>query len=312
QIAEAMARHLGLDRDLTAAVALSHDLGHTCFGHAGEEALDEAMKEFGGFSHNGQTLKILTRLEKKYPKFSGLNLCWETLEGVVKHNGPAQNGVCHTIAVFHQQYDLELSRWTSLEAQLAAIADDIAYNTHDVDDGVRSGLVSLEEIATWPLFQKAVENVQREYSGLDRTRQLHEIVRQTIGALVGDVLATTKDHIQKHRITTADDVRHQQQAMVQFSPNVQADLAQLRQKLMQNLYRHPTIMQSWHNAVKIVQGLFQLYMHDESKLPDDWQLAAQRAASQTQKAELIADYIAGMTDRYAIKAYRQHLGEISV
>lgn len=313
QIARTLSRALRLDEDLTEAVALAHDLGHTCFGHVGEEALDMMMRPYGGFNHNDQTFRILTELEHRYPQFNGLNLSWETLEGVVKHNGPLlplQPGkaVPPTIAAFQQRWNLELDHWCGLEGQIASLADDIAYNTHDVDDGVRAGFFTLDDIAQLPVFSAHLTEARQRYPGIAPARLVQEVVRQTIGALVQDVLETTRVNLAALKPQTVADIRLAGKPIVAASSAMQENLRLFRSFLMQKMYRHSRVNRFNAKAEHIVTELFRFYMHYPNCLPTDW--AAQIGQNGTGNAEarqarLIADYIAGMTDRYAVLEYQR-------
>ncbi|MDR3514307.1 MAG: deoxyguanosinetriphosphate triphosphohydrolase [Azospirillaceae bacterium] len=312
QIARSIARTLGLDEDLTEAIALAHDLGHTCFGHAGEEALNEAMAPYGGFAHNDQTLRILTRLERRYPDFDGLNLTWETLEGVVKHNGPvvptsadaaSPGALPPTLAAFNAIWDLELRTYAGPEAQVAALADDIAYNNHDMDDGLRATLFSLDDLNELPLIEPVLRDVRRHYPGLDRTRLIHETIRRLIGLMVEDVVAETRRRLALVRPDCAAAVRHAGMPLVEFSEPMRDHSQMVRAFLKQHMYRHYKVNRVMSKARRVVRDLFVLLMAEPNCLPTDWQhdLAVQGGTTDASvRARLIADYIAGMTDRYAL------------
>ncbi|MPT24461.1 MAG: deoxyguanosinetriphosphate triphosphohydrolase, partial [Starkeya sp.] len=231
QVARSVARALGLDEDLSEALALAHDLGHPPFAHAGERVLDACMAAYGGFDHNAQSLRVVTRLENRYPDFDGLNLCWETHEGIVKHNGPQNAPLPHAIEVHAVRQDLWLWSWPSAEAQVAAIADDIAYNNHDVDDGVQAGLFSLADLADVPLIGRCIASARADWPDIDERMLRLEAVRRMIGVMVDDVLAETEARLAKHRIETVEDVRNAPETLVQFSPGMTAELAVLRRFL---------------------------------------------------------------------------------
>ena len=312
QIARSVSRTLGLNEDLAEAVALAHDLGHTCFGHAGEEALNEAMKPYGGFSHNDQTLRILTRLERRYAEFDGLNLTWETLEGVVKHNGPLLpelpgHGLPTTIREFQEEMDLELGTNPGMEAQVAALADDIAYNNHDIDDGVRAGLFTLEEIAELPLLGGIVRGLHDRYPGLDRTRLVHETIRRMIDHMVTDLIAETRRRIAEVGPRSAAEVRAAPRAMVAFSDGMRDHDRVLRGFLKQRMYRHYKVNRVTSKTRRVVSELFALFMAEPECLPTEWQadLAAGGGTDERSRARLVADYIAGMTDRFALAEYER-------
>jgi dGTPase len=305
QIARSMSRALGLDEDLTEAIALAHDLGHTCFGHAGEEGLADVMQPFGGFSHNEQTFRILTKLEHRYARFDGLNLTWETLEGVVKHNGPVRAPLSPTLAEFSKSYDLELESFAGPEAQTAAIADDIAYNTHDIDDGHRAGFFRLGDLGELPLFGPALATVRGLYPDAAPERMMHEVVREVIGLMVADVLATTRANLQKLSPRSAADIRKGPQAVVTFSPEMAQHVAVLRQFLWTRVYRHSKVNRICAKARYIVRDLFGFFMREPSCLPAGWFELVEAAPEIPGKTRIVADYIAGMTDRFAVQEHRR-------
>jgi len=305
QIARSVSRSLGLDEDLTEAVALAHDLGHTCFGHAGEDGLAEEMQPYGGFSHNEQTFRILTKLENRYARFDGLNLTWETLEGVVKHNGPVTAPLSPSLAEFAVAYDLELNSFAGPEAQVAALADDIAYNTHDIDDGHRAGFFRLEDLGGLPLFGDALAKMQSLYPAADKERLMHETVREVIGLMIGDVLATTRANLQKLQPRSVADIRHAPQAVVGFSPGMARLVEVLREFLWARMYRHSKVNRICVKARHIVKDLFGFYMTEPSCLPIGWFEAVKSAPTDTDRARIVADYIAGMTDRFAVQEHRR-------
>jgi len=311
QIARSLARALGLDEDLAEALALAHDLGHPPFGHAGERALDRCLATCGGFDHNAQTLRVVTALERRYPAFDGLNLSWETLEGIVKHNGPLtmcdgspveayrERGLPHTIAMHSRTQDLELWSFASAEAQLAAIADDIAYDAHDIDDGLRAGFFVLQDLAGVPLIRDILRAIREEHPALDAPRLVHELVRRLITAMIEDVIAETAGRLRKLAPRSADDVRHAGQAVAGFSPVMaEADRA-IKGFLYPRMYRHERIMRIMGDAERLVCALFARYMERRGDMPAEW---AQTADETDEAARLrhIADFIAGMTDRYAL------------
>lgn len=307
QIARSIARVLGLDEDLTEAIALSHDLGHTCFGHAGEEGLALAMEPYGGFSHNEQTFRILTQLENRYAKFDGLNLTWETLEGVVKHNGPQKaENLSPTVAAFCKVFDLETSTFAGPEAQVAALADDIAYNTHDIDDGHRAGLFRIEDLENLPLFGAALETLHETYPKVETGRLMHEVVREVLGEMVRDLLATTKNNLETIKPRSAQDVRRASKAVVSFSPAMTENLAALRSFLFARMYRATAINRVCAKAKRIVQELFKLLYEEPSSLPAAWYDAVGAVGPRAEdRARVVADYIAGMTDRFAVQEHRR-------
>ncbi len=303
QIARSLARVLALNEDLAEAVALAHDLGHTPFGHAGEEALNEATRAFGGFDHNAHALKLVTQLEHRYAEFDGLNLTWETLEGLVKHNGPLHPPLPGPIASFDARWPLELASWPGLEAQVAALADDIAYVNHDIDDGLRAGLFSSEDLRAAPLAGPYVDAVLREYGHLELGRLIGEIVRGLMSALVGDVLAETGARLAAAKPANAAAIRAQTSAIAAFSPGMAAQVADLKEEfLFARMYRHPRVMGSMNAAKRVVAGLFGALAAEPSLLPPDWSGAC-GAAGDARTASVVRDYIAGMTDNFALSEY---------
>jgi len=310
QVARTIARSLALDEDLAEALALAHDLGHTPFGHAGEDALDEAMKPYGGFDHNAQTLRVLTDLEHRYAEFDGLNLTWETLEGIVKHNGPLtgpnapkKEPVDGTILKFNDVFDLGLNTFPGVEAQVAAMADDIAYNAHDIDDGVRAGLFRLEDFRGVPLAGTAVEDVLSGNPDLEQSRAVNEVTRRVIDAMVVDLLDESKRRLGTAKPASADEVRGLDRAVVSFSGGLaEADRA-LKAFLFENMYRHARVNEMTAKARGVVADLFGHFFRRHEELPDEWQVRLTRAADEADRARVIADYIAGMTDRYALQQH---------
>ena len=312
QVARTIARSLALDEDLAEALALAHDLGHTPFGHAGEDALDAAMTPYGGFDHNAQTLRVLTDLEHRYAEFDGLNLTWETLEGVVKHNGPLvgpsapkKELVDGTILAFNDAFDLGLDTFAGVEAQVAAMADDIAYNAHDIDDGVRAGLFRLEDFRGVPLATTAVEDVLSRNPHLEQSRAVNEVTRRVIDAMVVDLLDETKRRLAAASPTSADEVRGLDHAVVSFSDGfAEADRA-LKAFLFENMYRHARVNDMTARARKVVADLFAHQIQHPSALPLEWQPRLAAAPDDAARARLVADYIAGMTDRYALQEHEK-------
>ena len=301
-----MARTLHVDEDLTEALALAHDLGHPPFGHAGERALDRATAEEGGFDHNAQSLRVVTELERKYARFDGLNLAWETLEGLVKHNGPlllreGNRPIPPPIVDYCVRQDLALDTFASVEAQLAALADDIAYNNHDVDDGYRAGLFTFAELAEVPLAGRALAEVRAAYPGLDGTRALYETTRRLITALIDDAVAETRRRLERLSPISADDVRHAGHPVVAFSASMTKDLDALRAFLAARVYRHPRIERVMQGAERIVTDLFARYRDDLQALPPEWR---EQAPAQ-HYVRYVCDFIAGMTDRYALAEHRR-------
>ncbi len=308
QIARSLATALGLDADLAETIALGHDLGHPPFAHAGEEELERQMAEFGGFDHNAQTFRVLTCLEHRYPRFPGLNLTWETLEGVVKHNGPASGlldrPAWREIVEFDAEWPLELAAWPSAEAQVAALADDIAYNNHDVDDGLQAGLFGLEDLAATALVGPILAEVRAEYPSLDERLTRLETVRRLIGVLVDDVLAETRSRARAFEVRTAADVRALGRPLVAFSANAAENLARLRAFLYERMYRHWRVNRARSQARRILAEMFTLFMAEPDVLPVEW-FDRLKDLAEAGRARVVCDYIAGMTDRYAIEEHRR-------
>ena len=299
QIARSMARALKLNDDLAEAVALAHDLGHTPFGHAGEDALNSAMQTFGGFDHNDQTIRVVTHLEQRYAGFNGLNLSWETIEGVVKHNGPVTGDAADRGPVAM----IELENYASAEAQLANLADDIAYLSHDFDDGLRAGLFRLEDICHLPQVSTALKDINQRYGAIDLGRTTHELVRRLISVFAEDVLTVSSRNLVDLELSTADDIRKAGRPLIAFSAPMAADLNCLRDFLFRHMWRHYKVNRMTSKAKRVVTDLFDLFMSETNILPHDWQFSGGVALadlSPTERARVIADYIASMTDRYAI------------
>ncbi|QUS40134.1 deoxyguanosinetriphosphate triphosphohydrolase [Tardiphaga alba] len=313
QIARAVARQLGLDEDLTETLALAHDLGHPPFGHAGERALDACLEAHGGFDHNAQALHVVTALEHRYPDFDGLNLTWESLEGIVKHNGPlttpngtpldryAQHGLPLGITAFNARFDLELGSYASLEAQAAAIADDIAYDAHDIDDGLRAGLFSIDDLTAIPLVAGVVADIDARYPGLDQDRRGAELVRELISYLIGSVVSEAQRRLDEVRPRSAEEVRHCGRQLIAFSAEAAEAERAVKAFLWTGMYRHPRVMRVMVEAECLVADLFSRYMRQPDDLPPDWQAGATaKAESEAEQARRIGNFIAGMTDRFAI------------
>ena len=311
QVARALARALGLDEDLGEALALAHDLGHPPFGHAGERALDECLGSFGGFDHNAQTLRVVTALERRYPTFDGLNLTWETLEGLIKHNGPLtdrsgeplgryrEHGVPETIRDYDRLQNLQLWSFPGAEAQLAAFADDIAYDAHDIDDGLRAELFSLDDIATVALPGKIVADIRVAFPVLDPSRIVHEFIRRLIGLLIEDVTAETGRRLAALKPRSADEVRQAPSAVVGFSAGIAEAERLIKAFLETRMYRHARVQRVMNEAGRVVRDLFARYHTHNGDMPPEWSdgLAGLDEAA---RARRIADFIAGMTDRYAL------------
>lgn len=297
QIARALARQLGLDEDLTETLALAHDLGHPPFGHAGERALNQCLEANGGFDHNAQTLHVVTSLEQRYPDFDGLNLTWEALEGIVKHNGPLESPVPAGIAAFNDIFDLELWSYASLEAQVAALADDIAYNAHDIDDGLRAGLFTVEELNEIPLIAAMIQRIDRLYPGLNDIRRGAELVRDLISYLIADVAGEAEARLARAKPMSSQDVRRQNGPLIAFSAEVAAAEKAIKSFLWHHMYRHERVMRVMREAERIVIDLFDRYCRDADALPAEWRESAGGSGA---GARRIGNFIAGMTDRFAL------------
>jgi dGTPase len=316
QIARSIARPLGLDEDLCEAISLGHDLGHPPFGHAGERALDEALSRYGGFDHNAQSLRVVTMLERRYPLFDGLNLTWEMLEGLVKHNGPltdaagtptgayAGKALPFAISAYMERHDLELHRPAGVEAQVAAIADDIAYDTHDIDDGLRAGLLSVTDLEDTALSGPILADIVRDYPGLDHARLVHELVRRLITAMIEDVVAETRRRLDSLPDFSPEAIRGQTRPVVAFSDEYVALEAALKRFLFENLYRSDAVMAPVKQAEAVIADLFGAFFNDPSLLPEEWQSQVD-PGERPEIARHIADYIAGMTDRFALSEHRR-------
>jgi dGTPase len=312
QIARTISRALGLDEDLAETLALAHDLGHTPFGHAGEEALNAEMARFGGFSHNDQTLRILTRLERRYAEFDGLNLTWEALEGTVKHNGPLRGAgierpVPPTIAEYDGRHPLALDTFPSAEAQVAALADDIAYNNHDIDDGLRAGLFAVPDLADVPLVGPVFHGVASRYPGIEEPRLIHESIRRLIDRMVGDLIGETCRRLADSAPGSVDGVRALNAPLVDFSDEMRRNDRALKEFLFERMYRHDRVNRMSSKAHRVVHDLFALYLAEPQYLPHEWhELAAGPDDSFT--ARVAADYLAGMTDRFALDEHHRLFG----
>lgn len=313
QIARALARALRLDEDLAEGVALVHDFGHTPFGHTGEDALDELLKPYGGFDHNAQSLRIVTKLERRYARYDGINLSWETLEGLVKHNGPLvdANGegikspVPLPIIEYCELQDLEIGSFASLEAQVAAIADDIAYNTHDIDDGLRSGYLTLEMLEDVPFLSGLMREIRDTYPSLDRHRFGHELTRRQITRMVEDVIATAQNNLREIKPQTVGDVRAASKAIATFSAEMAETDKQIKKTLFARIYRHPEIMRIRADATQIITDLFHLYMQRPEEMQSSFWVDGMLGLSEAARARHIGDYLAGMTDSYARRAHQR-------
>jgi len=309
QIGRTLARALGLNEDLTEAICLAHDIGHPPFGHAGEAALKDALRGAGGFDHNAHTLRVLTAIERPYPLWQGLNLTWETLEGLAKHNGP-QRRPGWALEMADAAFPMALRTWPSLEAQVAAIADDIAYDNHDIDDGLRAGLLSLDQLLSVPIVARNWAAARARFPGTADDRLMGELVRGQIGEMVTDLLDETRARVAAAGVESADEVREADCALVGFSPAMREDERALKRFMYSNLYHHPRQLAAAEAAQTVVAGLFAAYRDDAARLPEGWHVDL--PADEPGRGRHIADFIAGMTDRYAIARYREVVGAIDL
>ena len=302
QVARTIAGALGLNGELTEAVALAHDLGHTPFGHTGEDALHALMAPYGGFDHNAQAIKIVTRLERHYAEFDGLNLTWETLEAIAKHNGPVTGDLPYALAEYDAEHALELNTHASAEAQVAALADDIAYNNHDLHDGLRAKLFTDDAICELPVVGPAYAEVDDMYPQLDASRRRHEALRRVFGVMVADVIETSRELLEASGATSVDDIRHLGAPVIKFSDALWADLKEIRAFLFTRMYRAPSVMDKRAEVTEVVEELFPLFMQRPDLMPARWQTRLQNV-DETTLARTVSDYIAGMTDRFALQQH---------
>jgi dGTPase len=308
QIGRALARALGLNEDLTEALCLAHDIGHPPFGHSGEDVLQEAMAAAGGFDHNAHTIRLLTRLESPYPRHSGLNLSWETLEGLAKHNGPVADPPW-ALAEADSEFPLDLSSWPSLEAQVAAVADDIAYDNHDVDDGLRAGLFTLEELLEVPMVARVWGEVRARFPDVGEGRLVPELVRDQIGLMVNDVLGETERRIAEAGADSVEDARGAGRALAGFSEALAGEERALKRFLHVRMYNAAPVLAVRDEAQRVLAGLFAAYRDDPGRLPPGWLVDG---AGETETLRAIGDFIAGMTDRYAIARHRELVGPVEL
>jgi dGTPase len=317
QVARTIAGVLGLNTDLAEAIALAHDLGHTPFGHTGEDALAALMQPYGGFDHNAQALRIVTRLERHYADFDGLNLTWESLEGIAKHNGPVTGPnadakhagpLPYALAEVNAQWDLELHTHASAEAQVAAIADDVAYSHHDLHDGLRSGLFTEDDLMALPVTGPAFAEVDALYPGLDKMRRRHEALRRVFGRMVEDVIAVAKNRLDAAQPKSVDEIRHLGTTVIRFSKPLYQELKAIRSFLFTRMYRAPSVVVMRKQVTEVVNGLFPLYLAQPELLPDEWRHDIAAATSEIELARIVADYVAGMTDRFALQEGARLLG----
>ena len=307
QVARTMAGALGLDTDLTETLALAHDLGHTPFGHTGEDALAELMAPYGGFDHNAQAIRIVTHLERHYAEFDGLNLTWEALEGLAKHNGPVTGDLPWALAEANAAWDLELHTHASAEAQVAAIADDIAYNHHDLHDGLRAELFSTDELAELPILQGCFAEVDARFPGLNYYRRRHEALRRFFGILVEDVIAVARGNLETLEPQSTADIRNAGRTLVMFTPELFDALKTIRAFLFERMYRAPSVMAMRAEVTEVVRDLFPFYLQNPQHLPKQWRKDVAAAEDEQTLARLVSDYIAGMTDRFALECHRKFI-----
>ena len=308
QVARTIAGALGLNAELTEAVALAHDLGHTPFGHTGEDALHALMQPYGGFDHNAQAIRIVTKLERHYADFDGCNLTWECLEGIAKHNGPVRGELPWALAECNQGFDLELHTHASAEAQVAALSDDIAYNNHDLLDGLRAGLFSDGEIQDLPIVGDCYTEVDRKYPGLDPYRRRHEALRRVFGVMVSDVIDTSRNLIADSGAQSVEDIRNLGYPVIQFSTVLWGQLREIRAFLFAKMYRAPSVMKVREEVSKVVEDLFPIYLQDPKQMPVRWHDTIEAAETETVLARIVSDYIAGMTDRFALQDHARLTG----
>ncbi len=308
QVGRTIAAALGLNQELTEAVALAHDLGHTPFGHTGEDALHALMAPYGGFDHNAQAIRIVTSLERHYAEFDGLNLTWETLEAIAKHNGPVRGELPWALAECNAAMDLELDTHASAEAQVAALSDDIAYNNHDLHDGLRAGLFVDDEITHLPIIGAAYAEVDQKYPDLDPLRRRHEALRRVFGVMVSDVIDTARANLSASGVQSVEEVRNLGRPVVAFSPELWRDLKEIRAFLFRRMYRAPSVMEVRLRMAKVVEALFPYFLNAPLQMPERWHEEIKAAPDEVALARIVSDYIAGMTDRFALQLYEQ-LGE---
>ncbi len=310
QVARTIAGALGLNQEITEAIALAHDLGHTPFGHTGEDALHELMAPYGGFDHNAQAVRIVTSLERHYAEFDGLNLTWETLEGIAKHNGPVTGELPYALADYNALHDLKLHTHASAEAQVAALADDVAYNNHDLHDGLRAGLFTEEEICALPIVGEAFAAVDQKYPGLEAIRRRHEALRRVFGVMVGDVIDTSRAALAEVDARSVEELRACGRPVVQFSNALWTDLKEIRSFLFTRMYRAPSVVKMRKEVTIVVKELFPLFLTEPTLLPSRWHADLANCQDETAVARIVSDYISGMTDRYALQQHEQLLGKV--
>ena len=298
QISRSICRFLKLNEDLGETVALAHDLGHPPFGHNGEKALNIAMQHHGGFNHNDQTLRVLTHIEKRHPDFSGLNLTWESLEGIVKHNGIILNNIPFHTKLYNNHHDLFLNKQPYLESQIAAISDDVAYNNHDVEDAIRAGLLSIDQLKENVFFENIINQLKKEYDIIDDKLLMFQVLRKSMSIMIEDIYKQTSKNIHDFKIKTKEDLHNYNNFIVTFSSSMQSEAKNIKSFLFDNVYNHQNLLDKRHNVEKIISDLFKYFYNSPNKLPDDWRNINEPIE------RIICDYISGMTDRYASRLHK--------
>jgi len=300
QIARSLCRVMELNEDLGEVVSLAHDLGHPPFGHNGERALNQCMESFGGFNHNDQTLRVITQTEKRHPHFEGLNLTWESLEGIVKHNGVLIKNIPLHINTYNKKHDLLLNLNPHLESQIAAIADDVAYNNHDVEDAIRAGLININSLKELNYFNQLIKILYEKYPNIDDNILTYQILRMSISKMINDIITNSKNNIKKFNIVSIEDVKSYNNFLIQMSDSMKNQCLEIRNYLYKNVYNHPKLLKKRLNAENIIYKIFEHFEKNFNKLPKDWLLKSEFEIKQ----RIICDYISGMTDRYASKLYQ--------
>ena len=303
QITRTICKNLNLNEELGEAIALAHDIGHAPFGHAGERGLEVSMKDYGGFDHNINSLKIMTKLEIHYPEFEGLNLTWETLEGTIKHNGPIKKSKNKYLKEFNKTFDLKLNTFPSLEAQVGAVADDITYNNHDIDDGFRAGFFSIDDLKALPFLTKIITDFDNKYPQADDNLKIYNVTRNLIAVMVFDILSNAKENLKRLNILTSDDARNAKELTIDFSKDMSAKIKLLRIFLKENFYTHTNIARMDTKSQRIIQDLFSIFMDNYLLLPIEQRKKITNTNDKQNKADIICEYIAGMTDMNAIEEH---------
>jgi len=304
-IARSLARELGLSDDLAEGVALAHDLGHSPFGHAGEETLNECMKEYGGFQHNAHSFKILTLIEQKYAAYDGLNLTWEVLEGIVKHNGPvSKEHISQYMADYNSQHNLDFDKYSSAESQVASLSDDVAYISHDLEDSINARIITFKDLEEIEFINKYVIALRKQYDDVSDSRLIYEVARKLTHHLIQSLLDQTRSNIKEFKIATEEDVRDLGRPLIEFTPEINEEIKQIKAFLLRKVYKHHRVVSVIVQCQKVVKKLFNLYSSNIELLPLSWRILIEENDAKSKKMSMIADYIAGMTDRFAIKQYQ--------